>query len=85
MILSLLSEELVLYRHGYLSIDIIMQFVYENEDPSQSLKMLSEKLDITGSEQNNLIFPTQHVKDTYCDKHLSLFFLQDFVVPLRFY
>ena len=47
--------------------------------------MLSEKLGLENAENSNLIFPHQHIKDRHCDKNISLFLLQDYVVPLRFY
>lgn len=43
----------------------LIQYVYENEDPSQSLKMLTEKLGPSSMQENsNLIFPYRHIKDT---------------------
>jgi hypothetical protein len=63
-----------------------MKYVYENEDPSQCLKMLSEKLDINGHiESNSLIFPSQHIKEVFNDKNISIFFINDYIVPLQRY
>ena len=40
-----------------------MKYVFENEDPSQCLKMLREKLDIEDYEElAYLIFPYCHIK-----------------------
>lgn len=36
-------------------------------------------------EINNLIFPYQHIKEDYIDKHISIYFVHDFLLPLRFY
>ncbi len=60
-----------------------MKYVYENEDPSQCLKMLREKLDIQDHELTYLIFPYLHIKENLNDKHISLFFIRDFIAPLR--
>lgn len=60
-----------------------MKYVYENEDPSQCLKMLREKLDIQDHEPTYLIFPYHHIKENLNDKHISLFFIRDFIAPLR--
>ena len=65
----------------------VIQYVYENEDPSQSLKMLTEKLGPSSNHENsNLIFPYRHIKDTLnesrdpdrgdCDRYTSRFFLK---------
>lgn len=52
-----------------------MKYVYENEDPSQCLKMLKEKLDIREHEPTCLIFPYHHIKEQFNDKNISLFFI----------
>ena len=64
----------------------MIQYVYENEDPSQSLKMLTEKLGPSSSQENsNLIFPYRHIKDTLNEKNISLFLVQDCILPLQYY
>ena len=61
-----------------------MKYVYENEDPSQCLKMLKEKLAIKEqSELANLIFPYHLVKDQLHDKNIALFFINDYLMPLN--
>ena len=49
--------------------------------------MLMEKLDIENRhyELNYLIFPTEHIKEVYNEKNLSIFFIKDYLVPLSRY
>lgn len=82
----MLSQEQIFDHKRSFGTFIFMQFVYENDDPSQSLKMLSEKLGISDKiEYSNLIFPFHHIKDSFNDKQISLFFIKDYLIPLRFY
>lgn len=47
--------------------------------------MICEKLGLTDKVESNIIVPFKHLKYTFNDKNISLFFIKDCLVPFRFF